>query len=239
MWASWSHALGGVDQQQHHVGVGDGLQRLDHRELLDRLEHLALAAQAGGVDQFERRPSRSKGTWMASRVVPGWSKATSRSSPSQALISVDLPTFGRPATARRMGRRHRRAGHPRRPREVEVLQRRLEQAADALAVGRRHRMRLADAQLVELGQPRRIGHALGLVDASSTRLLAAQVARDVVVLRRQPARRRRTNITASASATAWRSAWPSLAQRCRRCLSGSKPPVSTTMKSRPSWRASP
>jgi hypothetical protein len=55
-------ALGGVDQQQHHVGVGNGLQRLDHRELLDRLEHLALAAQAGGVDQFERLPSRSNGT---------------------------------------------------------------------------------------------------------------------------------------------------------------------------------
>ena len=50
------------------------------------------------------RPSRSKGTWMASRVVPGWSNATKRSSPSQALMSVLLPTLGRPATARRIGR---------------------------------------------------------------------------------------------------------------------------------------
>ncbi len=31
--------------------VLDRLQRLDHRELLDRLEHLAAAAQPGGVDQ--------------------------------------------------------------------------------------------------------------------------------------------------------------------------------------------
>ena len=48
-------------------------------------------------------PARSNGTTMASRVVPGWSNATRRSSPSQALMSVDLPTFGRPATARRIG----------------------------------------------------------------------------------------------------------------------------------------
>jgi hypothetical protein len=51
----------------------------------------------------KRWPLRSKGTLIASRVVPGWSKATSRSSPSQVLIRVDLPTFGRPATARRIG----------------------------------------------------------------------------------------------------------------------------------------
>jgi hypothetical protein len=36
-----------------HVGVGDRLQGLDHRELLDGLEDLALATQARGVDQLE------------------------------------------------------------------------------------------------------------------------------------------------------------------------------------------
>ena len=47
----------------------DRLQRLDHRELLDRLEHLALAAQAGGVDQLEalavalERHARSRRAW--------------------------------------------------------------------------------------------------------------------------------------------------------------------------------
>ena len=36
-----------------------------------------------------------------SRVVPGWSKAMTRSSPSSALTSVDLPTLGRPTIAMR------------------------------------------------------------------------------------------------------------------------------------------
>ena len=97
-------ALGRVEQQQHDVGIGDRLQRLDDRELLDRLEHLALAAQARRCRSARSCwPSRSNGTRIASRVVPGWSNATRRSSPSQVLISVDLPTFGRPATARRIG----------------------------------------------------------------------------------------------------------------------------------------
>ena len=37
----------------HDVAVLDRLQRLDHRELLDHLEDLAAAADAGGVDQRE------------------------------------------------------------------------------------------------------------------------------------------------------------------------------------------
>ncbi len=40
-----------VEQQHDDVRVLDRLQRLDHRELLDRLEHLAAAAHARGVDQ--------------------------------------------------------------------------------------------------------------------------------------------------------------------------------------------
>ena len=46
-------ALGRVEQQEDDVGLGDRLQRLDDRELLDRLEHLAAPAQPGGVDQVE------------------------------------------------------------------------------------------------------------------------------------------------------------------------------------------
>jgi hypothetical protein len=68
----------------------------------------------------------------------------------------------------------------------EVLQRGLDQAAHALAVGRRDRVRIADAELVELGQQRRFLHALGLVGRQQHALVgAAQVARDVVVLGRQ------------------------------------------------------
>ena len=54
------HALRRVEQQQHDVGVGDRLQRLDDRELLDRLEDLAAAAQAGGVDQLELSGRRAR-----------------------------------------------------------------------------------------------------------------------------------------------------------------------------------
>ena len=45
------HALAGIHDEHHHVGVLDGLQGLDHRELLDGLEDLAAPAHAGGVDQ--------------------------------------------------------------------------------------------------------------------------------------------------------------------------------------------
>src|SRR5690606_36250356 len=120
--------LGRIEQQDADVGVLDRLQRLHRREFLDRLVDAAASAQAGGVDPRVRapaehfwvacsprlrrrrpavspsvcaRPPCSKSTATASRVVPGWSKATSRSSPMSALISVDLPTLGRPTTATR------------------------------------------------------------------------------------------------------------------------------------------
>ena len=49
-------------------------------------------------------PLRSKGTSIASRVVPGISNAITRSSPINLLIRVDLPTLGRPTTAIFIGR---------------------------------------------------------------------------------------------------------------------------------------
>jgi hypothetical protein len=49
-----------IEHQHDDVGLLDGLQRLDHRELLDRLEHLAAAAQTSGIDQrVTFCPSRS------------------------------------------------------------------------------------------------------------------------------------------------------------------------------------
>jgi hypothetical protein len=45
------NVLARIEHQHHHVGVLDRLQGLDDGELLHRLEHLALAAHAGGVDQ--------------------------------------------------------------------------------------------------------------------------------------------------------------------------------------------
>jgi hypothetical protein len=46
-------------------------------------------------------PSQSSSTSIASRVVPGWSNAITRSSPSRRFTSVDLPTLGRPTMATR------------------------------------------------------------------------------------------------------------------------------------------
>src|SRR5690606_15657316 len=47
-------AVPGVDHEDHHVGILDGLQGLDYRELLDGLEYLAAAAYTGGIDQGVR-----------------------------------------------------------------------------------------------------------------------------------------------------------------------------------------
>ena len=91
-----------IDHQHHHVGALDRLQRLHHRELLHRLEHLALAADAGGVDErvVARLPSSSS-TSIASRVVPGLSNAIIALLAQQRFTSVDLPTLGRPMIATR------------------------------------------------------------------------------------------------------------------------------------------
>ena len=135
-------------------------------------------------------PSCSKGTWMASRVVPGWSKATSRSSPSQVLISVDLPTFGRPATARRIGlsapsSSSGSASGSGSPSNAASIRLRMP-CPCAAEIGCGSPM----PEFVELGQARRIAHALGLVHRQQhAPCRAAQVARDVVVLRAQAAAR--------------------------------------------------
>ena len=67
---------------------------------------LACVSQGEFAGMTERQfLIRFKGTLMASRVVPGMSNATRRSSPNQVLMSVDLPTLGRPATANLIGPR--------------------------------------------------------------------------------------------------------------------------------------
>ena len=54
-------------------------------------------------------PSTSIGRSIASRVVPATSETITRSEPRKRLTSEDLPTFGRPITARRTARRPRSA----------------------------------------------------------------------------------------------------------------------------------
>ncbi len=237
MCASWSvMPWRGVQQQQHDVGLVDRLQGLDDRELLDRLEHLALAPQARGIDQLEASGRRARtSTSIASRVVPGGSNATSGSSPSQALISVDLPTLGRPTIATRLRGRaavgsNRRGGRGRRRMRGHVRRQRLvDQGADALAVRRRHRMRFAQAQFVELGQLPAVGMPSALLTtARMRRPLTAQALGDVVVVRRQSgAGVERRRAPRRLSATACSACW--LTTCCMPLPSlGSKPPVSMT-----------
>ena len=69
------HALGGVEQEQNHMGAFDGLKRFHHREFFDGFKHLSFSAQTCGVDQFEagtlplerHRNRVSSGSWQIER----------------------------------------------------------------------------------------------------------------------------------------------------------------------------
>ena len=92
-----------IDQRDHHVRRIDRLQRLDDAELLHRSVDARAAAHTRRIDERVAHAVALEGNaGSLSRVVPGSSLAITRSSPSNRLISVDLPTFGRPMTATRM-----------------------------------------------------------------------------------------------------------------------------------------
>ena len=118
-------AAGGVDPLgQALVLVGDALGGVDHEQrdvgLVDRPAGPAPASSTrcprrswpcGACRRCRRSGSGpssvSTTVSMVSRVVPGMSCTTARSSPMSRLNSVDLPTLGRPtmATANTLGRR--------------------------------------------------------------------------------------------------------------------------------------
>ncbi len=122
------------------------------------------------------RPCHSSITAIVSRVMPASGPVSRRSSPSRRLISVDLPTFGRPTTATRIGRSAtsvvvvlllggRRVIRQRRTdRIVEIGQ--------SLAVLGRNRDRIAEAQFIGLRRAR-TGAALALVADDDDRLSGA------------------------------------------------------------------
>ena len=179
-------ALSGIDKQQNDVGVGDGLQGLDDRELLDGLEHLALAAQACRVDELKPLPV------LLERHV-------NRIAGRAGLVERDQTLFTQPgvdegalADVRPAGHGQPNGGFGCRLHGVGIVvfwkvhQRCFQQTANPLAVRRRDGMRVPDAQLVELPEQWRFGHPLGLVGRQHhTLLLGAQEARDVVVVSRQ------------------------------------------------------
>ncbi len=181
------HALRGVEQQQHDVGAFDGLQGLDDGELLDRLEHTTLAAQAGGVHQFEALPvafeGHTDGVARGARHVEGDQAFLAKPGVDQGGLAHVGAAGHREADG--VGRCLRfilvRLGQAR-----QALQRGLDHRAHALPVRTGHGQHLAQAELEEFDELRALGHALGLVGHQHAGLAqAAQVGGDVVVLRAQ------------------------------------------------------
>ena len=172
-----------IDDEDHDVGTVDRLHRLHHRELLDRLEHAAALAHAGGVDE---------------QVAPAVAleRHLDRVARGPGGVEHDHAVLAEQAVhQRRLA--HVRPADDRDPRLValgpgrelglgrEIRKHRVHQRGDALAVRRGDRMRLAQPELVELrGRDGRI-QPLGLVrDEPDAGARLAQLAGDPAILRR-------------------------------------------------------
>ena len=84
-----------VDDEHRDVGAVERVEAAQHRVGLESRLGLGATSHARGVDEADqsRRRSRRRVS-MASRVVPGMSCTTERSSPMSWLKSVDLPDVG-------------------------------------------------------------------------------------------------------------------------------------------------
>ena len=105
---------------------------------------------------------------MVSRVMPASGPVSMRSSPSSRFTSVDLPEFGRPTTATRIGRTASGvsstgvgSGFP--VTSGKRLAERLEQIDQPLAVLGRDADRIAETELIGFHHPGAAAFALGLV----------------------------------------------------------------------------
>ena len=129
------------------------------------------------------RPSRSRIVSTVSRVVPGTSETMTRSAPTRALSSDDLPTLGRPRIATRI------ASSPTCDRALagEQVDDAVEQVAGAVAVQGGERERVAEAELVELDRLEVLARVVDLVREHDHRLLRGpQGDRQLLVARRDP-----------------------------------------------------
>ena len=101
------HVLGGdavlgVADHERDVGALGRPLRAQRRVVLDRLADLGGAADARGVDEQHARGPRPRSACRSRRAsCPRPRETITRSRPRNALTSEDLPTFGRPMTARR------------------------------------------------------------------------------------------------------------------------------------------
>ena len=156
--------------------------------------------------RFRRRPavstrtnvvsSRRSTVSIESRVVPGTSETITRSRPTSAFRSDDLPTFGRPRIATLIASSPTgRSAAPGEPRDDLV-----EQVARAVAMERRDRDRIAEAEPVELESLEVAARVVELVREHEHRPpRRAQDLRELLVARRDPALASTTKSTRSAS----------------------------------------
>ena len=107
------------------------------------------------------RPSTTSGVSMASRVVPASSETIARGSPRMRLTSDDLPTFGRPITARRIS--PWRSCSIASTSSFEAQPRFGQQIAGAEPLRGGYRHRLPEPEAVKLGRQRHLGYAIDLV----------------------------------------------------------------------------
>ena len=237
-----------VEQQHDDVGVLDRLQRLDHREFLDRLDHLAAAAHAGGVDQ---RVAAAVALEIEVDRIARRARLVEGDHPLLAEQRVDERRLAdvRPADDRDLDRRvgvgaivgqRRLAGSSGAAAAGTSASAISTSARDVLAVRRRNGVRLAEAQLVELG-----GGALRRRGLPPCWRRAPRVARSGAGARRSsgPAASARRGastrkITTSASAIACRVCF-AISCMMPSFATGSKPPVSTTRNGRSPMRARP
>ena len=150
-----------VDDADHDVRRIDRLQRLDDAELLDRFFDARAASHAGGVDQrvaaavaLERHEHRI--ARRARLIERDQALFAQQPIDQRRLADVrpadhrDADVDSRPAASRLVG-------------ELEALERALHQRTNAVAVRRRNRLRLAQAELVEVGAGGCRVDAFGLV----------------------------------------------------------------------------
>jgi len=191
-------------------------------------------------------PCRSKSMLMASRVVPGSSKAITRSSPRIVFTSVDLPTLGRPTKATLITSGRSRSALVSTGVSSSVPSTPVARSSACSMSGRTFSPCAAE---IATGSPRPSSWNSATVrsGARPSALFTARITGRPALRRRsaitlswgvRPSRASTMNSTISASAIAWR-VCRAMAWRIPLVALGSKPPVSTTKYVRSPSRARP
>ena len=160
--------LARVDQDERDVGALGRLERAQLRVVLDPLPLPALAAEAGRVDEHERASAALEhGVDRVARRARAPRRRSTRSAPRSALGAT---------TCRRSAGRGSRRGSPRRRAAARAAAREpgddlVEQVAGAVAVQRRERDRVAEAEPVELERERVLRRVVDLVREHEHRLV--------------------------------------------------------------------